>query len=130
MLYISHHERTLGHARAAIHIFNLNYMTPSSRNFTCHFQALARTSFNGVSAFQPSTLLALVQSPQIFSISPSLRGPNFQFSFTPVASSKVSTISLVVFPCPVPILKYSILSVSSSNTRRIAATCAFAKSTT
>ncbi|CUQ41786.1 Uncharacterised protein [Segatella copri] len=75
-------------------------------------------------------MFALVQSPQIFSISPSLRGPYFQFSFTPVAFSKVSTISRVEFPLPVPILKYSIGSVSLSRTRAIAATCALAKSTT
>ena len=65
--------------------YDSNYITPSSRSLSCHFQALRSTSSSGVSAFQPSTLLALVQSPQIFSISPSRRGPYFQFSFTPVA---------------------------------------------
>ena len=96
-------------------IFHLNkmyfYITPSSRNFCCHFQAEANTSSSGVLAFQPNTLFALVQSPHIFSISPSLRAPYFQLSFTPVAFSKVVMISKVELPRPVPMLKYSILSV-------------------
>ena len=62
-------------------LFNIiNYMIPSARSFSCHFHAEANTSSNLVSAFQPKTLLALVQSPQIFSISPSRRGPYFQDS--------------------------------------------------
>lgn len=97
-------------------------MIPSSRNFNCHFHADLITSSNGVSAFQPNTLLALEQSPQIFSISPSRRGPNFQLSFTPVAFSKVLTISRVELPCPVPMLKYSMLSPLPSRTLAIAAT--------
>ena len=63
------------------------YITPSSRSLTCQFHALRITSSRGVSAFQPRTLLASVQSPQICSISPARRGPYFQLSFTPVARS-------------------------------------------
>ena len=50
------------------------YCIPSSRSFCCHFQALFRTSSVGVSAFQPSTLLALSTLPQTCSMSPSRRG--------------------------------------------------------
>ena len=50
------------------------YWMPSSRNFFCHFQAERSTSSVGVSAFQPSTLLALSTLPQTCSISPSRRG--------------------------------------------------------
>lgn len=34
------------------------YITPSSRNFSCHFHAEARTSSSLASAFQPNTWLA------------------------------------------------------------------------
>lgn len=88
-----------------LYIFNRNYIIPSARSFCCHFQAEAKTSSSLASAFQPKTLLALVQSPQIFSISPSRRGPYFQFNFTPVAFSNVSTISRVELPLPVPIVE-------------------------
>ena len=84
----------------------MHYMMPSALSFCCHFHAEASTSSRLASAFHPNTLLALVQSPHIFSISPSRRGPYFQLSFTPVARSKVSTISSVELPLPVPMLKY------------------------
>lgn len=84
----------------AIVFLTKTYITPSSRSFCCHFQAERITSSSDVSAFHPSTLLALEQSPQIFSMSPSRRGPYFQLSFTPVARSKVSTISSVELPDP------------------------------
>jgi len=50
------------------------YCIPSSRSFCCHFQADFSTSSVGVSAFQPSTLLALSTLPHTCSISPSRRG--------------------------------------------------------
>ena len=99
-----------------------NHMTPSSRNFSCHFQAEARTSSIGVSAFQPSTLLALSTLPHTFSMSPSRRGANVQLSLTPVAFSKPCTTSKVLRPRPVPMLKISTGSVSCSSTRVMAAT--------
>ena len=107
------------------------YWIPSSRSFCCHFQALFSTSSVGVSAFHPSTLLALSTLPHTCSISPSRRGANSQFTFTPVAFSKPSTTSNVDKPLPVPMLNTSTASVSGlSSTRSIALTWALARSTT
>ena len=57
----------------AIFSFSPCYMMPLSRRAHCHFHAEASTSSNGVSAFQPNTLLALSTLPHTCSMSPARR---------------------------------------------------------